>query len=597
MPIKHTFFLLVLLVSVCGALYPQTALSQVPDVSQALSSSSAEDTPSIPQDPLGRSTPRGTVQGYVDAIAKENYEKAAEYFDLSYLPKRQRGEKAIKSAINFQRLLNFNGNLLPYTFFSDKPAGRQEDALEDNLDKAGSFVLDGETITVLLEKVQQDDGTALWLFSRQTLEKVPDTLDIADVRTLEKHLPTYLMENKWDGVAYAHWLMIIALIPLSFLTAWILAKIGIFITRRIVHKIWPNRRDGLVEAFALPFCLFVSAWLFVIGTQKLGISIIARQNFSEITVIIAGIAFVLLLWRLVNVFTEVGIYRTQLRGDTGRLSAVLFFRRAAKFILIGAGCVFILDVIGVDVSTGLAALGIGGIALALGAQKMIENLVGSLSVIFDQPVRVGDFCQVGEIMGTIEQIGMRSTRIRTLDRTVVTIPNGDFSAQKIENYALRDMFRFHHVLGLRYETSPDQIRYLLVELRKILYAHPRVDRDPARVRFIGFGASSLNIEIFAYIHANDYSEFLEVQEDLNLRIADIVNESGSGFAFPSQTIYMAQDHGLDKAKVKAAEKQVKDWIANNDLQIPRFDFETMKELEDTLPYPPDGSSMKKPEKD
>ena len=529
----------------------------------------------------------------MEAIARENYEKAAQYFDLSYVPKRKRDEKAAEIARNFQRLLNFNGTLLPNNFFSDKPSGRADDFLEDNLDKAGSFILEGETVPVLLEKVEQAEHGPIWLFSAQTLEKVPDTLDIADVSKIEKYFPQVLLENKWDGVSYAHWLMIAILTPLSFLVAWLTAKIGIFIMRRIVHKFWPNRHTGLVEAFALPFCLFSAAWLFSTSTQKMGISIIARQNFSEITVIVAWIAFVLLLWRLVNVFAEVGIHRTRYRGDKGRLSAVLFFRRVAKFVLIGVGCIFVLDIIGVDITTGLAALGIGGLALALGAQKTIENLVGSLTVIFDQPVRVGDYCQVGEIAGTIEQIGMRSTRIRTLDRTVVTIPNGDFSAQKIENYALRDMFRYRHILGLRYETSPDQIRYLLVELRKIFYAHPRVNDDPARVRFLGFGASSLDIEIFAYVRANDYNEFLEVQEDLNLRVFDVVNESGSGFAFPSQTVYMAQDQGLDKAKTKTAEKQVKDWIANNDLQIPQFDFETIKDLEDTLSYPPEGSGMKK----
>ena len=591
--IKRTFLLL-LLAFLCGQIYPTLAYAQITDSLQAVNTQGApEEVTQISQDPLGRSTPRGTIQGYVEAIARENYEKAAQYFDLSYVPKRKRDEKAAEIARNFQRLLNFNGTLLPNNFFSDKPSGRADDFLEDNLDKAGSFILEGETVPVLLEKVEQAEHGPIWLFSAQTLEKVPDTLDIADVSKIEKYFPQVLLENKWDGVSYAHWLMIAILTPLSFLVAWLTAKIGIFIMRRIVHKFWPNRHTGLVEAFALPFCLFSAAWLFSTSTQKMGISIIARQNFSEITVIVAWIAFVLLLWRLVNVFAEVGIHRTRYRGDTGRLSAVLFFRRVAKFVLIGVGCIFVLDIIGVDITTGLAALGIGGLALALGAQKTIENLVGSLTVIFDQPVRVGDYCQVGEIAGTIEQIGMRSTRIRTLDRTVVTIPNGDFSAQKIENYALRDMFRYRHILGLRYETSPDQIRYLLVELRKIFYAHPRVNDDPARVRFLGFGASSLDIEIFAYVRANDYNEFLEVQEDLNLRVFDVVNESGSGFAFPSQTVYMAQDQGLDKAKTKTAEKQVKDWIANNDLQIPQFDFETIKDLEDTLSYPPEGSGMKK----
>ena len=593
MRIKQTFPLF-LLVVLWGHLCLLPAYAQIVEPSQTTNIHTANEDPSqISQDPLGRSTPRGTIQGYVEAIAKENYDKASQYFDLSYIPSRKRKDKAAETAKNFQRLLNFNGTLLPNNFFSDKPSGRADDFLEDTLDKAGSFILEGETVPVLLEKVEQGENGPIWLFSSQTLEKVPDTLDIGDISRLEQYFPRFWFENKWDGVSYAHWLMIAALIPVSYLIAWLVARVGIIIMRRIIHKLWPNRHTGLVEAFALPLSLFAASWLFVISTQKLGISIIARQNFSEITVIVAWIAFVLLLWRLVNVFTEIGIHRTRHRGDTGRLSAVLFFRRVAKFALIGIGCIFILDIIGVDVTTGIAALGIGGLALALGAQKTIENLVGSLTVIFDQPVRVGDFCKVGETMGTIEQIGMRSTRIRTLDRTLVTIPNGDFSAQKIENYALRDSFWYHPVLGPRYETSPDQIRYLLVELRKILYAHPRVDPDPARVRFLGFGSSSLNIEIFAYIHASDYSEFLEVQEDLNLRIADIVNASGSGFAFPSQTIYMAQDQGLNKSKTKAVEAQVKDWIANSNLQIPRFDFETIKELKDTLSYPPDGSTIQK----
>ena len=586
--------LLLLIALLCWQTYVSPANAQITEFAQSVTA--VGETPQIPQDPLGRSTPRGTIQGYVEAIARENYEKAAQYFDLSYIPKRKREEMAAEIVRNFQRLLNFNGTLLPNNFFSEAQTGRADDFLEDNLDKAGSFILEGKTVPVLLERVEQGEHGLIWLFSAQTLEKVPDTLDIADVSKIEKYFPQVLLENKWDGVSYAHWLMIALLIPLSFLAACLVAYLGIFIVRRVAHKFWPNRHTGLIEAFALPFCLFSAAWLFAISTQKLGVSIIARQNFSEITVIVAWVAFVLLLWRLVNVFAEVGIHRTRYRGDTGRLSAVLFFRRVAKFVLIGVGCIFVLDIIGVDVTTGLAALGIGGLALALGAQKTIENLVGSLTVIFDQPVRVGDYCQVGEIAGTIEQIGMRSTRIRTLDRTIVTIPNGDFSAQKIENYALRDMFRYRHILGLRYETSPNQIRYLLVELRKIFYAHPRVNDDPARVRFLGFGAFSLDIEIFAYVHANDYSEFLEVQEDLNLRVFDVVNASGSGFAFPSQTIYMTQDQGLDKAKTKTAEKQVKDWIANNDLQIPQFDFETIKDLEDTLSYPPEGSGMKKPER-
>lgn len=185
--------------------------------------------------------------------------------------------------------------------------------------------------------------------------------------------------------------------------------------------------------------------------------------------------------------------------------------------------------------------------------------MGSVTLVADQPVRVGDFCKVGDTVGTVEQIGMRSTRIRTNDRTIVTIPNGEFSSLKIENYAHRDRFWFHPILTLRYETTPDQIRFLLVQLRSVLISHPKVDPDPARVRFIELGAHSLNIEIFAYIHASDYSGFLEIKEDLFLRMMDVVEASGTGFAFPSQTLYVARDKGISGEKALEAEEKVRKW--------------------------------------
>ncbi len=129
-----------------------------------------------------------------------------------------------------------------------------------------------------------------------------------------------------------------------------------------------------------------------------------------------------------------------------------------------------------------AGLGVGGIAIALAAQKTIENLFGGITLYGDSPVRVGDFCRFGDKVGTVEEIGIRSTRVRTLDRTVVTIPNADFSNLQLENFAKRDRMRLFAMIGVRYETTPDQLRYILVEVRKLLYAHERVTADPARIR-------------------------------------------------------------------------------------------------------------------
>jgi MscS family membrane protein len=294
--------------------------------------------------------------------------------------------------------------------------------------------------------------------------------------------------------------------------------------------------------------------------------------------------FLLLLWRLIDVFGQFLQRRMIRHRHQAGLSAVMFLRRGAKIAVIVFGVIAILGTLGFDVTTGLAALGIGGIALALGAQKTVENFVGSVTLIADQPIRVGDFCKVGETTGTVESIGMRSTRIRTNDRTVVTIPNGDFSSQRIENFAHRDRIWFHPTFGVRSDTSPDQIRYLLVELRSILYAHSKIDPESARVRFVGVGNSSFNLEVFSYVLTSDFNEFLEIQEDLLLRMMDVIAASGTDFAFPSQTIYLGRDTGKSEENTLAAEEKVKNWRESDDLQLPRFSPERIQSLQNTIPY-------------
>jgi MscS family membrane protein len=323
--------------------------------------------------------------------------------------------------------------------------------------------------------------------------------------------------------------------------------------------------------------------------RTLGISIVVRQAFAVVNIIALWIALFIFIWLLINTLSAYGERQLLKKNSFGGLSAISFFRNSAKFILVLVALLIALDTVGVKVTGALAALGIGGIALALGAQKTIENIVGGLSVVFDQPVNVGDFCKVGDTLGTVEKIGMFSTRIRTLNRTIVTIPNADFSTRLIENYAKRDMFWYHTVLGLRYETTSDQMRYILVELRKILYAHPKVDPDPARVRFLGYGSDSLKVELFAYCYAADWSEFLGIQEDINLRLAKVIEDSGSGFAFPSQTLYLSKDQGLSEEKKAEAEKRVKEWIENDELRIPDFDPDTIESLKGSLQFPTKGS--------
>ena len=237
----------------------------------------------------------------------------------------------------------------------------------------------------------------------------------------------------------------------------------------------------------------------------------------------------------------------------------------------------LLRLSGFDLTAVLTGLGLGGVAIAFAAQKTLEHLLGGIMVISDKPIQVGDFCRAGEFQGVVEDIGLRSTRLRTLDRTVVSIPNGQLATMSLENFTLRDRIRFRHVIGLRYETAADQLRYVLAEIRRLLYEHSKVDSQDARVRFVAFGHSSLDVEILAYVMATDFAVFLAIQEDLLLRIMDIIEAGGTSVAFPSQTMYVVGDSGLNREKSRG-QQQGPDLEEHSDLpfqisrsqEIPQF---------------------------
>jgi MscS family membrane protein len=214
-------------------------------------------------------------------------------------------------------------------------------------------------------------------------------------------------------------------------------------------------------------------------------------------------------------------------------------RRGVDVLIIFAALVVTLRRFGIDATPALAGLGVGGIAVALAAQKTLENVIAGASLIFDQAVRVGDFLKMGEISGTVDHIGLRSTRIRTLDRTVVSVPNSQIANASLETISARDKFWFHPVVGLRYETTSDQLHTVVDGIRQLLLEHASIDRESVRVRLLRLGAFSLDVDVFGYLYARDWNHFLEIQEQLLFGVTEIVSRAGTSIAFPSQTMYVA----------------------------------------------------------
>jgi MscS family membrane protein len=274
---------------------------------------------------------------------------------------------------------------------------------------------------------------------------------------------------------------------------------------------------------------------------------------------ITYLALAWMAWRLAPVAAEAIIAAPSIPTDSVDAHIIRVGARILG-IIVGVLCLAVgADRVGAPVYGIVAGLGVGGLAIALAAQPTIENLIGAMNLFADKPVRVGDLCQYGEAKGVVEAIGIRSTRIRGIDRTLTTIPNATLAKMPIVNFTRRDSIVLNTFIGLRYETTRDQLRHLLVQLEDLLHSHPRVAAETARARFVGFGDSSLNIELLAYVNTCDWAEFTVVREDLMLRVMEIVEQAGTAMARPSQTLYLGRDRGPGKQETSDADPSLQRW--------------------------------------
>jgi MscS family membrane protein len=272
---------------------------------------------------------------------------------------------------------------------------------------------------------------------------------------------------------------------------------------------------------------------------------------------------------------------------------MLLGERILKFVIFVLGLLAVLGNLGFNMSTALAGLGIGGLAIGFGAQKTIENLFGGVSVLGDEIFRVGDVCRFGDRTGVVEDIGLRSTRIRTDERTLVAIPNGTVATINLENLSRRDKILFKTNLGLRPDSKADHARFVLAEIRKLLYSHPKVETQTVRVRLTEIAGSALNIELFSYILTRDFNEYAAVREDLLLRVLDVMENSGGSLALPSQTLYLRRDTGIEKQKVENAMNEISELRDGKRLPFPDFHADDIASFKGSIEYPASESTLRK----
>jgi MscS family membrane protein len=553
-----------------------------------------------PVDPLGRTAPRNTLYRFMDAAQKGNYLLASRYLQLK-APRFRKDEKEGEELAKQLKILMdryWTGHL---SSVSDDPGGRQDDGLSPDLERAGTIQVPEEKADLLLIRSVDREVGKIWLISADTLKQVPDLYEPVKFSVFEENLPNVMVETQFLNMPLWQWVGFFIFYPIALAVAWLILSILRLIRwaislllatlgRRLVEKRKIFKKPGLLDLLLMLFVHY--RFLRVIG-----VPLLYRQYYGKVAGIPIAIAFYLLMAWLTDFLAhrlEMRLAGTSIEVMNSLLS---LGRRALKMIFLGVVVILVIHSFGFNVSAILAGIGIGGIALGLGAQKTIENLFGGISVVTDRAFQVGDFCKIGDEQGTVEDIGLRSTRIRTVERTIVTIPNGALANANLENLSQRDKILFRPVLALRYETSADQLRYLLAEIRKLLYQHPKVESSTSRARLLRFGQQSADLEVFSYVLTNDYPEFLAIQEDLLLRIMDLIQKAGTSLAFPSQTLYLSKDAGKDQDRSQIVEKEVERWRKDKEFPFPNHDPATISKMENTLEYPPPESALRKPKND
>lgn len=461
--------------------------------------------------------------------------------------------------------------------------------------------------SVVIAPVETEEGPT-WQFTPDTLRTIRavytamEDMPLAPgVNALQDRDIHFVIRSALRSVAPA------TLVPFGPLERWqwgglavtvILAFGAAYLARRGLGAVM--RRAARSNAEAHSIAIGIASW--AIRGVVAGLVLLAAgwvlglpEGFTEVLAAIAVVLVVLGLfllgWQAIGALAE--RYRDAERIGVHNLILLSLVSGVLRGLLLLAAVLVIAHMLSLPLTSVLAGFGIGGIAFALAVQPTLQNLLSGFTLFADRPISVGDFCRFGDKMGTVEHIGLRSTRLRTLDRTVISVPNSQFLDMELENFSRRDRFLFTTVLQLRYETTPDQMRYVLAELRKLLIAHPEVVAEPLRVRLMGFGAHSLDVEVFSYIRASDIDTFAAVREDVLLRVMASVEDAGAQFAFPSVTHYAASDEAPDPKRVEHAETAVEAWRRTGDLPFPDFEWQTKAEISGSLEYPPEGSAFHK----
>ena len=531
--------------------------------------------------PASARTPLDAILGFRKYLRAGDFAVAAQYLDLRYVPE----EIAAIEPKDLAQALAFvwtKQNVLDISVLSDSPQGHLDDDLPSYRDQVGEVQLSETVVPIFLQRISDKQSDYVWRISNATVLLIPNMWEEHGYSQwaiwLAQTLPPFMLLGMTNWQAFS---MLLAL-GLFWVISGLIARLMTWLSLRIPNK-FPL---AITHFWSLPMRIIIYVALLRIAIEQLGLSVTARVYLQssplEYLAVTVFIVALLTLWR---------DYKFRQLERSGELHLTALLRPLVLMVKIIVVIVAILvwaKNAGFNISTLIAGLGVGSLAIALAAQRTMENIIGAVTIYAARPIRPGDLCRFGELKGTVEEIGLRSVTVRTLDRTRVFIPNAKFAADQVENISVRDRIRFLKHLQIQMPTS-EQLRVILGELREMLSAHPKVLPDTISVRLVDIEAATAVFRVDAGIMTTDYQTYLAIAEDLNLRIIETVHENGAIFSGPGQVLQVRDFHKASEETMSEVTAKLDGWRDSQQLPFPDVSKERKTEIEGSLIYPPAGS--------
>jgi MscS family membrane protein len=524
----------------------------------------ANPEPVAKVDPLGRETPKGSLIGFLTYLRRGDYTTAARYLQLPTGQKTDLVQLAKELRVLYP---SFQGNI---QLLSDNPNGSVDSKLPPGQVRAGVIAVGDMNADVILVRVDDPASGKIWLLSENTLTNIPKLYAAVERRapTATDRFRTALLSGpQLLGMSSRQWLGWLLSIPISWLLAWMLALL-ISAPRRVWCRIRNVPFRTLWESPpGMPLKCMIAVLLHGFFVNLLHLPLSYRLYYVRFIAALLVGCVGWLLSTLSDQGFDLALYRarTYRRGGESILSLMKTLTRIGMFII---AFIAALAFLGVNVKGALTGLGIGGLAVAFAAQKTLENVVGGVSLLLDKAIHVGDFCKIGDRLGAVEEIGLRSLKLRTLDQNLLVVPNGSLAQMQFENLQSRPKLLINQNLSLRMETRVEQLQFVLHSVQTMLNEHAAIESGTSRFRVTNLAGGVFEFELFAYGKTGDWAQLTAIRQDILFKIVGIVEAAGTRFAPPARLTYQHEDAGIDAEKANNIARRLVELRAGDAIQFP-----------------------------